>query len=62
VINTARCHELAGPQHAQGDGARVSCCDPYATSFIFQIISVAGTGHTEIFRGSLDEFWPKVEA
>jgi hypothetical protein len=47
MINTARCHELAGDhqQHAQRDGARVSCCArSFATSFTFQITSDAGTG------------------
>ena|SRR6185437_10427931 len=40
----------------------LNALDPSATRFSFQIISDAGGGHTEIFHGSLDEFWPKVEA
>ena len=40
----------------------LAALDPKATGFTFQIISDAGSGQTEIFHGSLDEFWPKVEA
>jgi hypothetical protein len=40
----------------------LTALDPNATSFTFQVISDAGTGHTEIFHGSLDEFWAKVRA
>jgi hypothetical protein len=34
----------------------LAALDSDATSFTFQIISDAGTGHTEIFHSSLDGF------
>src|SRR5215469_15585400 len=40
----------------------LTALDPNASSFTFQLFSDADTGHAEIFHGSLDAFWPKVEA
>jgi hypothetical protein len=40
----------------------LTALDPNATRFTFQFISDAGGGRSEIFHGSLDELWPKVEA
>jgi hypothetical protein len=40
----------------------LTALDPDATRFTFQFISDTGTGGAEIFHGSLDEVWPKVEA
>lgn len=36
--------------------------DPAADNFTFQLFSDSGDGYAEIFHGSLDEVWPKVEA
>ena len=36
--------------------------DPNADRFTFQLFSDCGGRHAEIFDGTLDEVWPKVQA
>jgi len=40
----------------------LAALDPGARKFTFQFFSDCGDGYAEIFHGSLDEVWPKVEA
>jgi hypothetical protein len=51
------------PKHQKSLAERfLAHLDPTARRFTFQFFSDGGDGHAEIFHGSLDDVWPKVEA
>jgi hypothetical protein len=53
----------ASPSHDKAMAVEfLSILDPGASKFTFQFFSDTGNGPAEVFHGSLDEVWPKVEA
>src|SRR6266404_2256991 len=54
---------LSLPTHDKGMADDfLAALDPGARKFTFQFFSDSGRGHADVFHGSLDEVWPKVQA
>jgi RepB DNA-primase from phage plasmid/Primase C terminal 2 (PriCT-2) len=54
---------VVAPLHDKGMAAEfLAVLDPAATKFTFQFFSDSGGGYPEVFHGSLEDVWPKVEA
>jgi hypothetical protein len=51
------------PTHDKAMAAEfVTVLDPAASKFTFQFFCDSGSGHAQVFHGSVDEVWPRVEA